>query len=454
MRWFPFKKITLSLPLAVLSAMLLIGINEASYQRSHTALVNLETVQNTHALLSKLLQSMLDAESGHRGYLLTGEAPYLAPYENSVANIHTQLDQLRSAFLREPENQAAFSELAQHVSRKLSEMALSLRLHQRGNADALKFVLSTDVGKENMDAIRAQAGALIKAQAAQAAASRLQVQRSLLLARLGVAITTALGLLAFYVYLRQTTALQRAAEREQEVLEAERARLEDLVRERTISLSELANHLQEAREDERGHLARELHDELGSLLTAAKLDVARLKSKIDANAPDIAERLRHLVEMLNNGIALKRRIVEDLRPSSLAHLGLTAALEILVHEYADTAGIEIETDFETVHLPSATELTVYRMVQESLTNIGKYAKASKIAISVHNHPTHVTVQIRDDGSGFDVTGIGRSAYGLVGMRQRVEAAGGRLTVTSQPGQGTLVSAMLPLVQAPDALPLT
>lgn len=453
MRWFPLKKITLSLPLAVLAAILLIGINEASYQRSNTALVNLENVQDTHALLSKLLQTMLDAESGHRGYLLTGEAPYLAPYESSVAIVHTQLDQLRVAFLREPENLAPFTELAHQVSRKLSEMALSLRLRQQGNEDAWKFVLSTDVGKENMDAIRAQAGALIKSQAAHAMASRLQVKRSLLLARLGVAITTALGLLAFYVYLRQTTALQRAAEREQEVLEAERARLEDLVRERTISLSELANHLQEAREDERAHLARELHDELGSLLTAAKLDVARLKSKINANAPDVAERLRHLIEMLNNGIALKRRIVENLRPSSLAHLGLTAALEILAREYASTAGVEVETDLETVALPDATELTVYRMVQESLTNIGKYANARKITIAVHKYPSHVAVQIRDDGGGFDVAGISRSAHGLVGMRQRVEAAGGRLTVTSQRGQGTLVSAILPLAKPPAPAPL-
>lgn len=238
--------------------------------------------------------------------------------------------------------------------------------------------------------------------------------------------------------------MRRAAEREQEVLEAERARLEELVRERTLSLSELANHLQEVREDERGHLARELHDELGALLTAAKLDVARLKSKIDINAPDIAERLHHLVEMLNSGIALKRRIVENLRPSSLTHLGLTAALEILTREYADTAGIRIDTHFETVSLPEATELTIYRMVQESLTNIGKYANAQTITITVHKHPSHVAVQIRDNGQGFDMASIQRSSHGLTGMRQRVEAAGGRLTLASQPGQGTLVSAVLPL----------
>lgn len=444
MRWSQFKVITLSLPLAVLTAILLLGINEASYQRSSAAMTGMAHVQDAHALLSKLLQTMLDAESSHRGYLLTGEEPYLEPYERSVATINAQLDQLRVALSTEPEQLAQFSELARQVGRKLSEMDLSLQLRRQGNEEAWKFVLSTDVGKKNMDSIRALAGGLLQEQEKQSLLSQTQVNHSLWLARAGIAAGTALGLLGFYMFLRQATALRRAAEREQEMLEAERARLEELVRERTLSLSELANHLQAVREDERGHLARELHDELGALLTAAKLDVARLKSKIDVNAPDIAERLHHLVEMLNGGIALKRRIVENLRPSSLAHLGLTAALEILVREYADTAGIQVETDFETVTLPEATELTVYRMVQESLTNIGKYAEAHKITITVHNFPSHVAVQIRDDGKGFDVAGIQRSSHGLVGMRHRVEAAGGRLTVVSQPGQGTLVSAVLPL----------
>src|SRR5690606_32646714 len=135
--------------------------------------------------------------------------------------------------------------------------------------------------------------------------SEKEIQKSLMLARLGIATFTALGLLAFNMYLRQASALRRATAREQAMLEEERARLEGLVRERTASLSELANHLEQVREDERGHLARELHDELGSLLTAAKLDVARLKSKIDTSSPDISERLQHLIEMLNNGIALK-----------------------------------------------------------------------------------------------------------------------------------------------------
>lgn len=430
--------------MALLAAMVLVGINETGHMRSQDAVEQLAQGLTTRADVNKLLQSMLDAETGQRGYLLTGNETYLEPYDKAVATVQTNLDRLRNQFMTSPEDMQEFALLSRQISRKLAEMELSLRLRRQGNEDAWKFILNTDVGKEHMEAIRQHAQELIARSDQRLQQGREQIEQSLMLSRIGIATVTAIGLLAFYMYLRQTQAVQTVNLREQEVLERERDRLEGLVRDRTATLSELANHLQEVREEERGHLARELHDELGALLTAAKLDVARLKSKIDATAPDIAERLKHLTETLNSGIALKRRIIEDLRPSSLSNLGLTAALEILTREYAERAGIEVETSLEAVQLPDAAQLTVYRMVQEALTNIGKYAKASKVLVSVHGYPTHVAVQVRDDGVGFDPGTVRPTSHGLAGMRHRVEAAGGRLTLTSRPGNGTLLSAVLPL----------
>ena len=163
----------------------------------------------------------------------------------------------------------------------------------------------TDVGKEHMDAIRDQATRLITASSARMEVSQLQVRRSLMLSRIGIAAVAMAGLLAFYLYLRQTTALKLAGEQQQKVLQQERDLLERQVRERTATLAELATHLQQVREEERGHLARELHDELGALLTAAKLDVARLKSRLGnaiarsrpaAAAPDRVPEQRHRTE--------------------------------------------------------------------------------------------------------------------------------------------------------------
>ena len=437
------RSMAVSLPFALLAALVLIGINEAGHMRSQQAVEEMNQGQQTRNAVNRLLQSMLDAETGQRGYLLTGNESYLEPYDKAVATVHTNLDELRTRYLQSPEDLQQFANLSREVSRKLAEMELSLRLRRQGNEDAWKFILFTDVGKEHMESIRQQAHALIDRSAQKVQESRHQILQSLMLSRIGIATVTAIGLLAFSMYLRQARTLQQVNQREQELLERERERLEGLVRERTASLSELASHLQQVREDERGYLARELHDELGALLTAAKLDVARLKSKIDHQAPDIAERLRHLTETLNSGIALKRRIIEDLRPSSLSNLGLTAALEILTREHAEGAGLEVETSLEAVQLSEATQLTVYRLVQEALTNISKYAQAKKALVVVHNHPTHVAVQVHDDGAGFDPAGVAGTSHGLAGMRHRVEAAGGRLTITSRPGSGTLVSAVLP-----------
>ena len=316
-------------------------------------------------------------------------------------------------------------------------------MRKEGNEEAWKFVLMTDAGKEHMDAIREQATKLIGASATRMEVSQVQVRRALLLSRIGIAAVTMAGLLAFYLYLRQGTTLKLAGEQQQQILKQERDLLERQVRERTATLAELATHLQQVREDERGHLARELHDELGALLTAAKLDVARLKSKLGTQAPEFAQRLQHLTETLNSGIALKRRIIEDLRPSSLLNLGLTASLEILAREFAERSGVEVATDLEAVELDNSSQLTVYRLVQESLTNVGKYAQADQVDIKVRNHGDQIEVDIKDNGEGFDVADVRPSTHGLAGMKHRVEAAGGRLTVESVVGEGSRISATLP-----------
>ncbi|TXH39489.1 MAG: histidine kinase [Burkholderiaceae bacterium] len=444
-RWLSrARKMAISLPMAVLAALVLMGINETGYDRSRAAVEQLDQSQTLGGIVNALLQSILDAETGQRGYLLTGNAAYLEPYDKAVAMVQTHLDLLRQQFPDAPADMQVFAQLSRQTSLKISEMDLSLRLRRQGNEDAWKFILHTDMGKEHMEAIRRHAQELMARSDRSVRQGRQQVEQSLMLSRIGIALVTLIGLVAFSMYLRQTRAVQQVNQREQALLEHERDQLEGLVKERTATLSELAHHLQQVREEERGHLARELHDELGALLTAAKLDVARLKSKIDPATPDVSERLRHLIETLNSGIALKRRIIEDLRPSSLANLGLTAALEILTREYAERAGIVVETSLESVSLPEATQLTVYRMVQEALTNIGKYAQARKVLVLVHAHPTHVSVQVHDDGLGFDPARVRPASHGLSGMRHRVESAGGRLSITSRPGGGTLVAAVLPV----------
>ncbi len=445
MHWLAPQKMAVSLLLAALAALALVGINEAGYRQSSRALADIEEAQQVHGTLNQILQNMLDAETGQRGYLLTGEPSYRQPYDMAVKEVDGHLAELRQLYAGRQAELTQLGELSKHVLRKVAEMDMSVRLRQDGKEDAWKFVMTTDVGREEMEAIRSTAGELVKISNTTLHQSQAQVLKSLRLARVGTAIVALAALIAFFLYLRQTHALRLVGERQQEALQRERNVLEDEVRERTASLAELATHLQDVRETERGFLARELHDELGSLLTAAKLDVARLKSRL-ADSPDAIQRLQHLTELLNSGIALKRRIIEDLRPSSLSNLGLVASLEILGREFAERSGLQIEMALEPVTLDESRQLTIYRMVQESLTNIGKYAEATEATIVMKNYENHVIVEVADNGKGFDTQHMRPSTHGLAGMRHRVEAARGKLTVSSTPGKGTLLSAMLPVVK--------
>ena len=443
MRWFAIPKMAISLPLAVVAAIILISINEAGFRLSSQASTNIEEAQATRGAVNRLLQHMLDAETGQRGYLLTGDPQYLSPYDAATSDINQTLDALRRLYTPYPEELAEFGSLSRNVSRKLAEMDLSVRMRKQDKEDAWKFVLTTDVGLEQMKAVRSQIRKLLGASDQKMSSAQTQISRSLQMGRFGIAAVTLAGLLAFYMYLRQTRTLLESGRREQGALQRERDQLDKEVRDRTASLAELATHLQEVREDERGHLARELHDELGALLTAAKLDVARIKSRLGEISPEANERIQHLIETLNSGIALKRRIVEDLRPSSLSNLGLVASLEILAREFEDRSGLVITTDLNMVVLDDSVQLTVYRLVQESLTNMGKYAEARQADISLHDSDGSITVTVKDDGCGFDTTQIKASGHGLAGMKHRVEAAGGRLFIVSTHGQGTSVSAVLP-----------
>jgi signal transduction histidine kinase len=443
MKIWSLPKMVVSLPIAVMVTVVLLFMNEALFRRSSAAITRIQEAQQTRGALARLIQHVLDAETGSRGYLLTGDQRYLQPYNAATSEIGRDIDALRNMFTPYPEQLSEFAAMARHVSGKMSEMDLTVRMRKEGKADAWKFVLNTDVGQEHMDAIRAQSSRLAASSLEKMTLAQSQVRKTLEFSRIGVAVIALAGLLALYMYLKKTQELIRAGEGEKQSLKRERDQLDGQVRERTANLAELATHLQNVREDERGHLARELHDELGALLTAAKLDVARLKSRLGNQMPEASDRLTHLTNTLNSGIALKRRIVEDLRPSSLSHLGLVASLEILAREFEERSGLGIVTDLEAVEIGGAAQLTVYRLVQESLTNIAKYAEAKHAVVSLQNLDDQVTIEVHDDGKGFDLDKVTSTSHGLSGMRHRVEAAGGRLTVESKPGGGTCIFALLP-----------
>ena len=437
------KRSPFVLPLACLATVAMIFISEGSYRQAVGTLDALGSMAVARSHIQGLERSMLNAETGQRGYLLSGDVEYRKPYDDALLEIGTSLKFLVQHYRADPEASEVLTTLSKLIETKVSEIALTVRLYDEGKRTATSVIMQSGIGKEKMDAIRKLSAELMEHESSKVTAGRDDIYQTLQISRLGVALLSAFSLLALVLYLRQSAVLDKQRQEQQHLVQAERDRLEVEVAQRTAELTELTHHLQTAREDERSRLARDLHDELGALLTSAKLDAARIKSRLAGTSPEALERLGHLIETLNSGIAMKRRIIEDLRPSALSNLGLVAALQILTREFAEQSGITVHHTLEPVPLEADAELVVYRLVQEAITNIAKYAKAKQVWVHLAAHAGQVQVSVRDDGVGFDTGAQPGSAHGLMGMRFRVEAEGGTLALQSAPGQGTLIQVSLP-----------
>lgn len=439
----PLPRRALVLALLAVSALLaLAAINEFAYQRSTTALMSLGDRSTARNQIDLMLRRVIDAETGLRGYLLTGRKEYLEPYQSAANDVRDALDWLAGHYT-DATSRRLLDEIGLGVNSKLAETALTLKLYEEGSHHGWRELMLTDIGREKMEALRTATEQLLALEARRVVDERAQIARSLRLGRLGIDAALLLLVMALWLVARQALQLERARAAHAQWLAEERDRLEVQVRHRTAELTRLARHLQDAREDERARLARELHDELGALLTAAKLDAARLKRNLVSMGPEVQERFAHLVAAMDQVVALKRRIIEDLRPSSLNHLGLVAALEIHAREFAARAELKVRTRLEQVPLSESAQITTYRLVQECFTNIAKYSGAKNVEVSLGPDGDQAHVCVSDDGCGFDPANVRAAAHGLTGMRYRVEAEGGRLVIDAAPGRGARIEAWLP-----------
>lgn len=224
------------------------------------------------------------------------------------------------------------------------------------------------------------------------------------------------------------------------------------VTERVRARQELAAFAAEAtavREQEKTRIARELHDELAQSLTALKMDTIWVRDHLRADPDAAAAKLSDMLAMLDASVAATRRISSDLRPLLLDDLGLGPAIEWVVQTFTQRTGVpcDLELD-EDVELPEPYATAVFRIVQESLANIGKHAYAKRARVRVARQGAELVLQVTDDGVGFE-TGAARKpqSLGLVGLRERAHLLQGRVQVSSSPGRGTTVEAHIPVPEA-------
>ncbi len=228
----------------------------------------------------------------------------------------------------------------------------------------------------------------------------------------------------------------------------ERRRAEDELRESNRQLQSLSASLQNYREEERTRIARELHDELGQLLTGIRMEVSWLGSRLLPEQRTLSDKVAMVKGQIDRTIASVRRISSELRPLALDDLGLSAAASWYVDQFSARTGLTIDLSLPDVdpERGDAVATALFRVLQESLTNVARHAQAEKVAVRLTFENGVWSLSVQDDGVGFVPDPGKRGDIGLVGMRERAQNLGGRFAVTSAPGQGTRVEVVIPASQ--------
>ena len=227
----------------------------------------------------------------------------------------------------------------------------------------------------------------------------------------------------------------------------ERKQVELSLERSSATLRELAAHLQSVREEERSAVAREIHDEMGQVLTALKIDLVRLRSRLkdrkDAAATDL---VASMLRSVDDAISTVQRIMAELRPSVLDDLGLIAAIEWQTRQFESRTGIACELDLPeaTLHLSQRARTALFRILQESLTNVARHANASRVRVSLIYDPDWTTLSVDDNGRGISPLDLEDSrSFGLLGMRERAAVFGGTVEIRGEANAGTAVKVSLP-----------
>jgi signal transduction histidine kinase len=211
-------------------------------------------------------------------------------------------------------------------------------------------------------------------------------------------------------------------------------------------IRDLAAHHEKIREEERSRIAREIHDEFGQYLTALRMDTAMLKIRYGAGNPELKHHLDDMKQTIDATIGVVRNLAAALRPGAL-DMGLVSAAEWLLAGFEERTGIayRLNAPREELVLDNERATAAFRILQEALTNITRYAHASEVEVTIERVENNLAMVVRDDGVGFDTLEVrGRKTFGLLGIRERALMFGGDSKIDSKPGGGTILRILIPL----------
>jgi signal transduction histidine kinase len=438
-RWY------IVLPPLLLIAFLfgLFFIAAAGQSRLNAADERVHNSEDRESALDDFLAVITDAESEQRGYLLTGEESYLHSYAAAAAKIIPAVAHLHEVYGSSSELGDEIQRLRTLSAKKLAELEETLALYKSTGTDPARI----DIGKRTTEGILQSVAVFRQRESAELSSATARWQSDLLLSRwitLGGAILN-IGLVILasaLVYDDMRRRVQLAAD-----LRDQKRELARQVDERTQELTALSTHLQGVSELEKSALSRELHDELGGLLVAARMDLSWLQQRLPTTDPAIEQRFKRIHESLSAGVDLKRRVVEELRPTLLDNMGLFAALRWQFKESCRRTGLKCSETIPEIEIKFSPDaaIGVFRVAQEALTNILKHAHAKSADLAVHIQQDFFVLCISDDGKGISSNRLQTlTSHGLASMRHRIAALGGDWDVRAAVAGGTVVTARIPL----------
>lgn len=398
--------------------------------------------QDIDRLLVEASYKAMEAESAQRGFLLTSEEEYLTPLEASLTATDDLLTELGKRYAQaDPDQVKVVARVKEDLRIKSGEMRQSVAYLKEGRPREALALVKTGLGLDQALAITRSLEELREHERQFMARGLEQWQKRVSLntvintcnVAFTVLILLVLGLLATRdIRRRNIFATQLATQ----------------IDSRTSELRDLSLHMSNVAEAEKHALARELHDELGGLLVAMRMDISQIRKRLGPNTePDMVTRWERVEQAIAQGLELKRRVIEDLRPTLLDNMGLFTALRWLATQTSEQAQLKLEMEGleeDIVELPPDTAIAVFRTVQEAIANVVKHSHASKLWITAEVG-TRLTLEISDDGRGVPVGSDSKTgSHGLKQMRFRMEAVGGTLHIGWRSPTGTSILLTVPL----------
>jgi signal transduction histidine kinase len=422
----------------------------AGQQRLQKASGRLQESAVRELAIDELQSSIARSVATQRGFLLTGDEKFLKNYDRIVAEVEPRLERVRVVYQGSEANLPDVRTLHVLIGKRLADLSMLVTIQKtQGTASAIALV-RTSLGADTGEAINDVLEQLRYRESEEHNAAEAHWAQSLVLARWVTVAGTIFNMLLVGVAARLVYMDMRRRTLQTAELRDQKLQLEREAEERNRELVELSTHLQSVAEREKASLARELHDELGGLLVGARMDISWAEQHLSGDNPDLKQRLHRVQQNLSAGVDLKRRIIDELRPTLLDDIGLFAALRWQLKETCGRAGLKCIESYpdDEPKFNSEAAIALFRIAQEAFTNILKHSAATSMDITLNINAGKIVMQISDDGKGIPagrLTAVG--SHGIASMRHRVRALGGRLDIRSSSAGGTSLLAQIPLANA-------